>query len=324
MRAASLSLSLSISFSLAAPSLLIGGCGATGEMAPAGGAPSTGDSGTMTDLRWCGAMTLTTSVTVAAGQSLTLCAGSTLTVGSGARLNVAGRLLVQGTAALPVKLVGATSGAGAWTGVVLDAGGDLSATYLEIHDAETAIAARPRSSYAIDHLVIDNSSAMLVLSAGGTIAHGTLHGLGDNQQQTPVYVSSASPHISDTAVTQGVYLGIDMIVVGGAGSAPVFDHVEVADSHCAFHFESSNGAVISNSWLHHNAYAFMLGASVAGQVVHNNFQDNLVNLGSCGGAALEVADNYFEGAPLDDSCADLAVTGITPPGPYDSGVGPRD
>jgi len=331
---------LSLAF-LSLSSWVVAACNAMGDGAPSGqggglgGAPASGAGGgavtgaggaagpVVADETLCGPVALTANKIVAAGKTVAICAGSTLTFTGNISLTVNGRLLVQGTAQLPVKLAGATAGAGTWAGLVLNAGGDLSATYLEIHDAATALAARPASTYAVDHLVIDNSSVMMVLSSDGTIAHGTLRGLGNAQSSSPVFISNASPHITDTSVTQGVYLGVDLIIIGGANSAPVFDHVEVADSHCGFHIGESGGAVITNSWLHHNAYAFMLGASVAGHINHNNFQDNLVNLGTCYGTSLEVKDNYFEGAAFDDTCGNLTVTGTAPAGPYTTGVGPQ-
>ena len=125
-------------------------------------------------------------------------------------------------------------------------------------------------------------------------------------------------------MNQALYNGVDYVVVGGGTSAPVFDHVEVADSHCAFHFNDGSGAVISNSNVHHNAYGLMVIGSVNSQVDHNNFEDNSVNIGSCGGGSAVVSNNYFAGDPFGDgSCPDLVVTGVTPPGPYTTGIGPR-
>jgi hypothetical protein len=293
-----------------------------------GGSTSTVDGGggrdvVVADETLCGDVALADTRTVAAGTTLTICAGSTLTAAPGVSLHVLGRLQIQGTAALPVKLAGSSAEESAWTGIAVDAGGDLSATYLEIHDAEIALSARPGATYAIDHLVIDDSATMLALASDGTIAHGTLRGLGDRQGGSPVYVAGAAPHITDTSITQGSYGSVDMIIIYGAGAAPVFDHVEVADAHCAFHIGNSSGAVFSNSWFHHNSYAFMLGDSIDGQVTHNNFEGNDINLGSCGGGAMLVSDNFFQGAPFDDSCAALSVTGITPPAAYATGVGPR-
>ncbi|HET6150573.1 MAG TPA: right-handed parallel beta-helix repeat-containing protein [Polyangia bacterium] len=333
MRRAALSIVAVLSLS----SLMAAACDSMGDGAPGGqGGASAGVGGhsvtggvggaagpVVADETLCGAVTLTADKIVAAGQTVAICAGSTLTFSGDTGLTVNGRLLVQGTAQQPVKLVGASASPGAWVGLALDAGGDLSATYLEIHDAATALAARPASTYAVDHLVIDDSTMMMVLSSDGTIAHGTLRGLGDAQSSSPVFVYNASPRITDTSVTQGLYLGVDLIIVGGVSSAPVFDHVEVADSHCGFHISESSGAVITNSWLHHNAYAFMLGASRAGHINHNNFQDNQVNLGSCYNTSLEVKDNYFEGAPFEDSCSTLTVSGTAPGAPYTTGVGPQ-
>jgi hypothetical protein len=311
-------------------SSLIVACTSMGSGAPGGqgGSPVTGAGGAtavVADETLCGPVALAATKIVAAGKTVAICAGSTLSFGAGVGLTVNGRLVVQGTAQQPVKLAagGAAAEPGGWTGLVLNAGGELSAAYIEIHDAATALAARPGSSYAVDHLVIDNSPVMMVLSSNGSIAHGTLRGLGAAQSSSPVFISNASPHITDTSITSGLYPGVDMVIVGGLSSAPVFDHVEVADSHCAFHINESTGAVITNSWVHHNAYAFMLGTSVDGRIDHNNFQDNFVNLGTCASASLQVQDNYFEGAAFDDSCANLTLTGATPAAPYMTGVGPQ-
>jgi hypothetical protein len=296
-----------------------GGAGTTtGAGGGTGGASSGGDT-------LCGNVTLSTTRTVAAGQTLTICAGSVVTSADGVSLTVDGTLQIQGTAANPVKLVGATDVAGAWTGLVLDGGGHVTATYVEIHDADTAIAARPGSMYSFDHVVIDTSTQLLVLSSNGTIAHGTLRGLGDSQYGTPVLINNASPQITNTSVTQGLFGGVDMIVVGGASSAPLFDHVEVADSHCAFHINQSTGATITNSFIHHNAYGFMVIDSQSGHFNHNNWEDNEINIGTCeGGIVDEVADNYFAGEAFGDgTCTSLAVTGTTPAAPYATGIGPE-
>jgi hypothetical protein len=113
-----------------------------------------------------------------------------------------------------------------------------------------------------------------------------------------------------------------MVVVDGASSAPLFDHLEVADSHCGFHFNTGNGATISNSFVHHNAYGLMVIASLANHVNHNNFENNVVNIGSCAGGTGELLDDYFAGPPFDRSCDRLMVTGASPMAPYPMGVGP--
>jgi hypothetical protein len=347
-KSAPLSASLSATLFAIASSLMVVGCGSMNAPSMnvttgAGGSSTSGTGGAITTGAGgatsggtggatsggdtlCGNVTLSTTRTVAAGQTLTICAGSVVTSADGVSLAVDGTLQIQGTAASPVKLIGATDAAGAWTGLVLDAGGQVTATYVEIHGADTAIAARPGSMYSFDHVVIDTSSQELVLSSSGTIAHGTLRGLGDSQYGSPVLINNASPQITNTSITQALFGGVDMVVVGGASSAPLFDHVEVADSHCAFHINQSTGATITNSFIHHNAYGFMVIDSQSGHFNHNNWEDNEVNLGTCeSGIADEVADNYFQGVAFGDGtcAASLAVTGTTPAAPYATGIGPQ-
>jgi hypothetical protein len=293
----------------------------SGTPAPAPGTATPPAPGAA-DETLCGAVQLAAAKSVPAGKTLAICAGSTVTMAAGVSLTVQGKLVVQGTAQSPVKLVGAQGGTMDWAGLIIEANGAVSASYLQIRNAETALTTRPGSSFSIDHLVIESSEALMVLGSSGTIAHGTLHGLGDKQSSTPIEISDASPRITDTVVSQGAFNGVDMIVVGGDTAAPVFDRLEVADSHCAFHFVTGNGVTISNSYLHHNAYGLMVTGSTGGHVVHNNFQDNGINIGTCSGGTSEVKDNYFDGAAFDRSCVRLMVTGAAPAAPYPTGVGP--
>jgi hypothetical protein len=266
---------------------------------------------------------LAMQMNIAAGTTVAICAGATVTAASRASFVVSGTLLVQGTMAAPVKMAGAQHTPGFWTGIVLNAGGKISATYAEIHDATTGLDARAGSTYEIDHILMDNSPLGLNLAAGGTISHGTIHGLLMSQQGPLIAVNSASPHIVDTLVDKGFYGAVDSVVVNGATSVPVFDHMEVADTHCAFHFNASTGATISHSYVHHNAYGLMVGSSTGVQILHNNFQDNGYNVGTCAvGVSGDLNENYFAGSPTDSTCVFLTVS-ASAPAAYTSDVGPR-
>jgi hypothetical protein len=213
---------------------------------------------------------------------------------------------------------------GYWTGIILGGTGKLAGSYAEIHDATNGVDARMGSTYDIDHIFIDNSSQELLLAASGTISHGVLHGLGPNQQGAMVSVNNASPRIIDTLVDRGSYQIVDSIIVSGATSSPYFDHMEVADTHCAFHFAGSTEATISHSYLHHNAYGMMVGSSPKVQILNNNFLDNSVNIGSCAPVVTgDVNDNYFAGMPFDSTCVGLLALNRVAPAPYASDVGPR-
>jgi len=95
----------------------------------------------------------------------------------------------------------------------------------------------------------------------------------------------------------------------------------VADSHCAFHVGDAAGMTLIHSYVHHNAYAIMAGSEPAAVFSHNNFQDNSVNIGACGTIVADVQENYFAGAPFDDSCALTAASSAS--APYTADVGPR-
>src|SRR5206468_2536949 len=161
-------------------------------------APVTPPGGTA-DETLCGEVRLTAAKVVPAGKTLAICAGSSVTAaGPTVGLTVQGKLVVQGEAGKPVKFAGAQGGSTDWTGIAVAAGGEVSATQLEIRNARTALETKPGAAFTIDHLVIESCDAMLVLASGGSIAHGTLHGLGQNQASTPVAVTDASPGITDT------------------------------------------------------------------------------------------------------------------------------
>jgi Right handed beta helix region len=275
------------------------------------------------DQTLCGAVPLAAPLTIAPGKTAAICAGSTVTAAAGAGILVQGTLLIQGTREKPVKLVGAVQTPGSWGGIVLSGAGSLRATFVEVHHAAFGLDARPGSTFEIDHILMDSSTQLLLLETNGTLSHGVLHGLSSDQSFSPVAVVDASPKLVDTVIDQGLFNGADMVIVTGAASAPVFDHVEVADSHCAFHFNEGIGVTISNSWIHHNAYGLMVGASTNGKILHNNFEDNAVHLGSClAGVSAQVTDNYFAGPPLDGSCQNFTVTNSAA-SPHLTNVGPR-
>jgi hypothetical protein len=307
--------------------VLLSALAACGGAAPTMGGPTAaGDSsipGVTPDQTLCGAVQLAMPLTIAAGKTAVICAGATITASAGAGIQVQGTLLVQGTRQAPVKFVGAVHAPDSWVGIVLAGTGTLRATFAEIHHATFGLDARPGSTFEIDHILMDTSTQLLLLETSGTLSHGVLHGLSSEQGISPVIVVDASPRLVDTVIDQGLYNGVDMVVVNGAGAAPVFDHMEVADSHCAFHFNEGTGVTISNSVVRHNAYGVMVSASTNGKYLHNNFEDNQIHIGSCvPGLSAQITENYFAGSPLDGSCQYLTVTNAAVTR-YLMDVGPR-
>ena len=301
-----------------------GGGGGGGGGGAGGGGGTTGQtlSGMVTSNQsFSGDVTLTDHAIVAPNVTLTFNAGATLHAAPGKSLTIQGTLSVQGTNGSWVKFQSqAASGAGQWVGIVLAGGGTANVTYAEIHNASTALRANPNSHYTIDHLKIDNSSNMLYLAADGTIDHGSFHGLGSAQGADPIVVSNSSPHLTDVLVDTA-NSGSDMIQLNGTGSAPVFDHMEVTQSHCAFHFNQGVNATISNSNIHGNQYALMVEGSMNTQFESSNLTQNGVNVGQCFGGSVHVSSCYASGALFDSSCSGQSST--TPASSPLSGVGTR-
>jgi parallel beta-helix repeat protein len=264
------------------------------------------------------------TTTIAPGVTLTLEAGAKIHAGKDAVLVVRGTLAADGASGTPVVLQSkAHGGAGEWGGIKVESGGDATLNHVEIHDAGLAFAADAGSSYAIDSILVDTSSQLASLSADGTIKHGQFHGLGDLQGGSPFTVNNASPQVIDTVIDKGSVGGVDLIIVEGAASAPVFDHVEVADAHCVFHLSSGKQVTITNSIIHDSSYGMMITGAVGTLVRGNNFEKNGTNIGVCISGDVSSEGNYFGGGEaFDSSCEKQSNTGAVS-APL-SGVGPRE
>jgi len=215
----------------------------------------------------------------------------------------------------------ALMGPGDWGGIVVQSGGDAKLTQLAMHRATVAFQADPGSTYTIDYILVDTSSTIAELDADGTLGHGQRHGNGAKQVGDPIFITSASPKISDTLVDNS-NSGTDQINVSGLGSAPQFDHMEVTGCHCAFHFNQGKNIIISNSYVHDSAYGMMILGAVNTQVTNSNFEKNTVNIGDCFGAGNVVATgNYYDTAAFDMSCS--GQTNNSPSASKLANVGPR-
>lgn len=149
-----------------------------------------------------------------------------------------------------------------------------------------------------------------MLSSGGQISKGAIHGLGASQSMSPVSITGASPMLSDVLL-DNANGGVDMVVVNGGTSSPQFDHMDIAQSHCAFHFNAGTGIKITNSNVHGNAYALMVEASAGTVVSGSNLYANAsVNIGACSGGSVSASGNYYSGitAAFDGSCSTMQNT----------------
>jgi hypothetical protein len=259
------------------------------------------------DVTWCGNQTFTTTITIDSGKTVAICAGSVLTFGSSVSLVVLGTLLAQGTASMPVRLVGQQPNAGAWGGMTTYAGGAAVLTNTEIHDATMAFSTAVSAKYSLNHVVLGNSRQLLHLMSSGTIAHATMHALGEVQSSIgdAIVIDDASPHITDSTVDNGSS-GADLVQVNGASSAPIFERMDVSHSHCAFHFNTSTNATIKSSYIHDCNYGLMVVYGVDSLLTGNNFERNSFALGLClGSGSATFRGNYVDGTFADSGCTNL-------------------
>ena len=337
MRKATLALAIAFLFGCDPGSVMTGSGGAGGGSGGAGGGSGgsggsgggsggSGGSGGQTGNQLAGTIganqtisgdaTLADNATIATGVTLTFAAGSTLHAAQGKSLTVQGTLAVEGTSAAPVTFQGqAHAAAGEWAGISISAGGTANISWLNMHNAGTALTIGGNSHYTIDHITVDTMSSSASVGGDGTISHGAFHG---DDAHTPAFlVNNASPHVTDSIFDHGSQ-GSDYIIVGGTGSAPVFDHVEVAHSHCAFHANQGN-VTISNSYVHDNAYAEMLESSMT-TWQNSNLQNNGINIGDCFGGTATVTGCYAQGTLFSGTtCGSSSGMAGAPL----SGVGPR-
>lgn len=284
------------------------GAGAGPASSSSSGGPSATTLGPSVDKdeTLTGDIDMPATTTIAPGVTLTLGAGATIHAGAGALLLVKGTLVANGTAGSEVAFQSkAHAGAGDWTGIEVASGGDAKLTHAAIHDASLAFQADAGSMFTIDYILIDTSSTIAELDADGTIGHGVLHGNGAKQQGDPIYVTSASPKFTDTLVDNS-NAGTDQINVSGKTSSPTFDHMEITNCHCAFHFNEGGHMSISNSYVHDTQYGLMVEHSLENEVDSNNFMANAVaNIGECMvDGSVTAKGNYFQSnKPFDGSCS---------------------
>lgn len=268
-----------------------------------------------------GAVSLTGDVTVAKTAKLTVAAGTVLSATGNYSLTVAGTLVVQGTAASGVQFTTAAGTTG-WGGVAVSGAGQATISYTQISGAQQAFAAAAGSSYAIDHLTIQQSYNGLSLAANGTVSKTVFTGVGQSQYGSPVRIQDSSPTFTDLKIEKGSS-GTDSIIVNGS-SSPQFDHVEVSNYHCAFHFNSGSNITINDSYVHDNYYAVMVDSASPFTFKNSNFMNNqTTNIGDCSGATVMASGNYYGGgaAAFDSSCA--GQTNTSPVSSMISGAGYR-
>ena len=283
------------------------------------------------------AVALAQDLVVAAGATLRVGPGTTFTASTDVKVQVLGTLIATGTAEAPVKFLGAGVPR-SWHGIVVESGGTLELTHVEIGGAIYGIHALPGSDFTVDQTDIGTSFKAVVAQSDGSFDHTRFHASGDptfspvnevsiDDVNGTLTILDASPTVSNSSF-DGSNALVDMIRVGG-NSSPVFDHLHIADAHCGIH---ANGGVNSTPVVTHTVFerlsyglmVYQTKPSISDSVFNMNGND----IGFCFGAT---ADNvptltgnfYSSGAALiDPSCFQIMTTDSRPAAMADPTAGP--
>jgi len=294
------------------------------------GVQGTGVSGTIsTDATWSTLIMIGGDTTIAPGATVTVTAGTTISVASGANLIVGGKLLVQGTSAMPVKFVPETA-MGSWGGLSVKSGGSLDVAYATVDYAVT-----PLSTLA---------GATLVKLDHTNLTHYTGVGAQIGSAATFTYVRvefGGSDGITVNAGAADTVTITDSIFHATGGDATVvnagnltFNHNAVYGDtaggglglHCACHYSSTGTFLVDHNDFYDAVYGFMasdMGAT--SKVNSNNFYQNGNGWGTSDGnpvnAGVDLTNNYWGGG------APPLIQGNSRTTPYSTtkiaGTGPR-
>ncbi|MFZ5446697.1 MAG: hypothetical protein ACOZQL_42310 [Myxococcota bacterium] len=222
-----------------------------------GAFPYTGDATSgLTGTLWTNTTlttgTVTGDLTVAPGVTVTIPAGVTLTAStsdlmqagtdaSRVELVVRGTLSATGTIASPATLTSSGSGAGAWVGVIVEAGGNASLTGLNVSRATTAVDAF--GTVALTDVALTGNTYGVRPNAGAS-------------------VTTTRPFLSNN--TYGAY---------GNGGALSLDHATIVSNAYGVYSASSAGSLgVTNSIITNNT-SYGLYRSSSAVTITNSYDD---------------------------------------------------
>lgn len=270
---------------------------------------------------------LTADLVVAQGATLRVGPRTTFTASSGVAVRIAGTLVVEGAADAPVRFLGAGVPS-SWHGIVVESGGVLVATNVEIGGATYGVHAQPGSDFTVEEADIGTSFKAAVLESDGSFDRTRFHASGNplfsavneasiDDVNGTLTVLGASPTVTNSTFDNSGGL-VDMIRVGGGG-APLFDHIHVTSAHCGIHTfgDVPTSLTVTNSVFEGLAYGFMAYATAP--VIENSvFLSNGNDVGFCFGATTEsrpiLRGNYYSAgsALVDPTCFQVGTQDESP------------
>lgn len=266
---------------------------------------------------WCGAVDITASVVVPAGETLTICAGSNISLSAATpvRLSVDGTLRVEGAAGNVVRFGTSSTN---WDGIKVS--GTLEGGYFDIVKANIGIDGLRTAAINVNHVNITQSRLGLQSQNGGVFRYLTIIG------GSTVTITGGILDIADSTIDLLGMRGGGPDCTDWAGGGATIDHVRFTGCHCPIHINRATLPInVTNSIFDNGAVPVMI-AQCAATFRHNHFLSTgaeFLDIGS--GITADVGGNYWSGhAPriTTGNAGQFTGTGDYSTTPFDD-VGPR-
>jgi hypothetical protein len=271
-------------------------------------------------------MTITESTIIASGVTVTIANGATINVSAGVTITVEGTLTA--TTGTPHAILTGTG----WTGIVVPAGGTITADSLDITGASTPMDVTGTATYdngtitgpTVPMLVeVGGSLSMTGSSIAGSLGPSRINGnltlskfdYASNGNEGVTIANAASVVKIDSSNFHGTGDDTaDMISVNACASLTM-TYTVITGCHCAYHFNGITSFDLENMDLHGDSYGFMMygSSATAGTRVFKNSNvetmavSGISELGTNG--AVTVSGVYFDtSSPLDLTDQEITVS----------------
>jgi hypothetical protein len=284
-------------------------------------------------------MTISEATTIAAGVTVTIANGATINVGSGVAITVDGTLTAT-TGTPHAVLTGAT-----WGGIIVAAGGTLTADSLDLTNASMDVsgtatysngtitaAAKPidvetGGSLTMTTVTVTGTTAPSVINGNFTASHLDY----DRNGGEGVTIGNAASIVKiDNSTFHGPNnTGGDMIVSDACASLTM-TYTEITGCHCAYHFNAITSFDLENMNLTGDSYGFMAYGSSATSGTRVFKNSNVTTMAVSGiseagtNGAITVSGVYFDSsAVLQLTDQEITVTDAATSALPASSVGPQ-
>jgi hypothetical protein len=273
-------------------------------------------------------MTITESTVIASGVTVTIANGATINVSAGVTITVEGTLTA--TTGTPHAMLTGTG----WTGIVVPAGGTITADSLDITGASTPMDVTGTATY--DNGTITGPTVPMLVEVGGALSMtgSTITGsLGpsringnltlskldyDRGTGEGVEIMNAASIVKiDNSTFHGANDTSGDMIISNACASLTMTYTTITGCHCAYHFGEITSFDLENMNLYGDSYGFMMYGSSATSGTRVFKNSNVETMAAAGiseentNGAITVSGVYFDSSsPLQ--LIDQEITVVSP------------